>query len=129
MKAADLAAKVAAGLIFALMFLLALPGLILWGPFKLGAMLIRRGGEERSSARRHHRPPRPPGRLGKVGAWFQTEEAQGLMALVYLMVILVGSLVAVFGMGADPVGILIVAVLIALGALGIVRKAPGGGGG
>lgn len=129
MKASDLAAKAAVGAILAVMFLLALPGLILWAPFKLGAMLIRRGGEDTSSPLRPRHPPRPLRRLSRVGAWFQTEQAQGLMTLVCLAVILAVSLVAVFGMGADPVGILIVAVLIALGASGIIRKAPGGGGG
>ena len=117
--------------LLAVMFIIGLPGLILFSPLILVRWWRRRRGqnEDLEDADIFRQPQVPmPAPLVRASAWFKTEEGQALKTLAGLTVVLIGSLVAVFGMGVDPIGALIVAVLLALGMLGFLKNRGGGPG-
>ena len=117
--------------LLAVMFIIGLPGLILFSPLILVRWWRRRRGqnEDLEDADIFHQPQVPmPAPLARASAWFKTEEGQALKTLAGLAVVLIGSLVAVFGMGVDPIGALIVAVAMSLAMLGVIKSRGGGPG-
>lgn len=112
-------------LVLAALTIVSLPILILYSPVYLVRWLRRRKGEDEDADIFRPTQMPMPAPLARASAWFKTEDAKGLLTLGGLAVILTGSLVAVFGMGINPIGVLIVAGLMTLGVLGII----GGGGG
>ena len=121
---ADRVGKVFVFLFLAAMFLLALPFLVLSSPVILVRWWQRRrwygGGSGNPGGAGVFDPVQMPMPEPLAKAWFKTVEAQELLVLVYLVVILSGSTVTVFGTGVDGIGAPIVAVAKALGVLGTI---------
>lgn len=107
------------------LFLIALPFFLAYSPVYLARRWRRRSDGDADIYRPLPSLPMPAP-MARASAWFQTDEGQGLVMMTGLVAILAGSLVAVFAMGVDPVGVLIVAVPVALGVMGVVGTRLGG---
>lgn len=108
------------------LLLIGLPFFIIYSPLYLVRLWRKRKGGDPDIYR-----PLPfslPAPLARVSAWFQTEEGKGVMMIMGLATVLAASLIAVFGMGVDPIGVVIVAGAAALAVMGVLKNRPGGGG-